>query len=252
MFFRLFVYPVFVLLCTITSIYADAKDEVKLGRGIAAVLAGSYGIYDREPLTKYVNLVGNSVAFFNARDDITYYFAILDSDSINAFACPGGYIFITRGLLFSLKNEAELAGVLAHEIAHVNYKHVYNNIVQRKDNSANTAIAKLIGGRNVSLSVAFNQVVQKGLEILLKKGLSREDEFNADAAACSYLETSGYQVHAYLNVLGRLQANQQGHEKYSITHPAMKDRINNLNSFALPASTGQNLQERFDYYVVSP
>lgn len=228
----------------------ELKDEIKLGRSIAAILAGTYGIYQDKEVSLYVNLVGNTVAYYAGRGDLDYYFAVLDSDGINAFACPGGYIFITRGLLFTLHNEAELAGVLAHEIAHVNYKHVYKAVVQKKTDSAESVLAKMIGGRNVSFSIAFNQLVSKGLEILLKKGLAQTDEFEADAAAVVYTGNADYASSAYFNVLEYLNSKTiSPKEKYSLTHPPMSVRIDRLKEFSSQIDTGKLLAERFTEYV---
>lgn len=224
----------------------EVKDELRLGRSMASVIAGIYGIYESDSLTRYVSLVGSTQALINGRKDIRYYFSILDSDEINAYACPGGYIFITKGLLFALKSEAELSGILAHEIAHVNYKHVYKAVLPQKTGSVDSFVSRVIGARNVSFSVAFNQIVNKGLGILLKNGLQHEDEFEADTAALFYLNNVGYRSVAYKDLLDRLK--EQG-ESYSDTHPKMKDRVNNLEQFLSYGDIGLLLVERFNKNV---
>jgi len=230
---------------------SDIKDEIKLGRSIASVIAGTYGIYNNEELIKYINLVGNSVVYFNGRTELNYYFSVIDTDSINAFACPGGYIFLTKGLIMSLSNEAELASILAHEIAHVNCRHIYNAVVQKKSDSVDSILAKMIGGRNVSFSVAFNQVVNKGLEILFKSGLPYKDEYEADAAAVFYLENTGYSSFAYKEVLTRFAGiDSLGNEKFSSTHPPMKERITKINDLLNgEVENGEYLRERFQSHI---
>src|SRR5262249_13200644 len=95
------------------------EEEIKIGRDVAANLAARYGIVEDAAKVKYVNLVGQAVVRQCYRKKIPYHFAILHTAEINALAAPGGYIFITQGLLESLKDESELAGVLAHEVTHV-------------------------------------------------------------------------------------------------------------------------------------
>ena len=123
---------VFTLICT-SSLFGSSKAteyEVKLGRTVAAIILGKNKQSTNNKLIKYVNLVGQTIVETGGRKDINYYFTILESDKANAVAAPGGYVFITSSLLNMIKNEAELAGVLAHEIAHINEKHVFNMIEQ--------------------------------------------------------------------------------------------------------------------------
>ncbi|OYX24853.1 MAG: peptidase, partial [Hydrogenophilales bacterium 32-62-9] len=99
------------------------EEETRIGKQIAGNLLGAVPLVRDDKLQRYVNLVGNWVALQSGRKDISWHFGVLDTEDINAFAAPGGYIFVTRGLYQRLNNEAELAGVLAHEIAHVTLKH---------------------------------------------------------------------------------------------------------------------------------
>ncbi len=109
----------------------DRNDEVTIGRGVAARILAQYWEWHDQALDQYVTLVGQTLVLGVGRDDTTYYFAILYSDTINAFSTPGGYTFITRGALGQMRDEAELAGVLAHEIAHVNQRHVLGEVENR-------------------------------------------------------------------------------------------------------------------------
>jgi len=104
------------------------KQEHLLGRQVAARIAGNFGVWNDKSWTLYVNLVGRALAPYSERPDIKYRFAILDTDDVNAYAAPAGYIFITRGLLKKLDSEAQLAGVLGHEIAHVARKHIVKEV----------------------------------------------------------------------------------------------------------------------------
>ncbi len=97
--------------------------EIEIGRGVAATIAGRYLIMDDTALTRYVSLVGLAVAGEDPRADIAYRFAGLETPTVNAFAAPGSYVFITRAALNLIANESVLAGVLGHEVGHVNRRH---------------------------------------------------------------------------------------------------------------------------------
>src|SRR5690606_31708209 len=101
----------------------DAEEEAAIGFEAAATLLGAAPLLDDDGMQRYVNRVGRWVAMQSERPALSWHFAVIDHPNVNAFAAPGGYVFITRGLLFQLRNEAELAGVLGHEIAHVVQKH---------------------------------------------------------------------------------------------------------------------------------
>src|SRR5690606_26282584 len=101
----------------------ETQSEVDIGKGVAANLLGAAPLVKDEKLQAYVNRLGWWLVQHTERTDLVWHFGVLDTDSLNAFAAPGGYVFITRGLLLNMRNEAELAGVLAHEIAHVLQRH---------------------------------------------------------------------------------------------------------------------------------
>ncbi len=100
------------------------QEEYYLGRAVAAAVLGQYRLYGSEPLTSYVDSIGQAVALASDRPSTYggYQFVVLDNDEVNALSCPGGIIFITRGMVQKAKNEEELAAILAHEVAHVNHK----------------------------------------------------------------------------------------------------------------------------------
>ena len=94
-----------------------------MGRALSARLIYKYGLIKNKKQTNYLNLVGHTVSRLSSRPELEFYFGILNSPDVNAFACPGGYILITKGALDLMDNEAQLAGVLAHEITHVSLRH---------------------------------------------------------------------------------------------------------------------------------
>jgi beta-barrel assembly-enhancing protease len=112
----------------LSDLQINEQDEIALGQGITEKIRARYGVQQDVEATRYVSLVGKVVAAKSSRPRLPYQFIILDSDSVNAFAAPGGYIHITRGALASFKDEAELAGVLGHEIAHITEKHTVKGL----------------------------------------------------------------------------------------------------------------------------
>src|SRR3989344_7738075 len=111
-----------------SQLSGQSEDEIKIGRDVAANVIAQFGLYEDPELTDYVYAVGLKVANSAPKRDIPYRFAVLNSDILNAFAAPGGYIFVTRGLLAALKDESQLACVLAHEVAHITQRHVMKAI----------------------------------------------------------------------------------------------------------------------------
>jgi len=206
----------------------DVEAEVLFGRKVAARLLGGYdGVSDQE-LQYYVNQVGAYLVQFAGRDEIDFHFLIIQSAEINAYALPGGYIFVTSAAVAAMRNEAELAGVLAHEIAHVREKHIVKALDIRGV-SAGAALGQLTSGGNDAFRVALTQASQAALAILTDDGLQQEDEFDADELAFYILVQGGYDSQAYLNFLARIDQNQQlSTREVSRTHPDMSTRLSRL------------------------
>jgi predicted Zn-dependent protease len=172
---------------------SDIKAEIQFGRDLAARILASHPLLKNTTLQHYINLVGNSVAMNAGRPEIKFYFGILESQEINAFAVPGGYIFITSQALSHLKNEAELAGVLAHEIGHIVAKHMVKELkIRGRDESAMAGLSAIIGGSTASFRNAFDQALDKGLTILFQRGYKMEDELEADQIGVLLAAFSGY------------------------------------------------------------
>jgi predicted Zn-dependent protease len=167
------------------NVKSDIKAEIRFGRDLAARILASHPLLKDATIQRYVNLVGNSVAMNAGRPELKFHFGILESQEVNAFAVPGGYIFITSAALFRLKNEAELAGVLAHEIGHIVAKHMVNELkIRGRDESAMAGLSAIIGGSTASFRNAFDQA--------LDQGLNMEDELEADQIGTLLTAFSGY------------------------------------------------------------
>lgn len=172
---------------------ADILEEVRFGKEIAARILGRYKLVDDQKLQRYVNRVGAVVAQQTCRSELTFHFAVIESSEINAYSTPGGYIFVTSAAVKLMRDEAELAGVLAHELAHVCERHIVTELNLRgRDESGVSSLVALIGGASDSAKVAFNQSVEKAIDLVLRDGYKREDEMRADEDALLYVAMSGY------------------------------------------------------------
>lgn len=183
----------------------EIRDEKEVGRQMAAKLLGHLGEYRASPtLQRYVELVGQGLVDRVGRPELQYRFGVLSSKEVNAFATPGGFIFVTKGLLSFLRTEEELAAVLAHEIAHVNERHMYREIMPKRNVNASEVVVRLMSRGGSDLGGSISQIVNKGLNLLLEKGLSEDMETKADEAALFYLAQVGYAPPALLALRTRL------------------------------------------------
>jgi predicted Zn-dependent protease len=229
----------------------STEQEVTIGRGIAAVVAGRYGVSRDEALTRYVNLVGAALASVAPRPGVAYRFAVLDSDEINAFAAPGGYIFVTRGALGLMDDEATLAGVLAHEIGHVDAR----DVVEEIQSKARTAwgIEQAAEEVDVAGEEYLRMAVEAGAGALFM-GLSREDELEADGFAVRRASAAGYDPAGIRRFVEKLE-DREDDENVSFlkkTHPDPDDRLDNIDRAlrSLPREATKVLaSERFRRHV---
>ena len=210
--------------------FKDIEKEIIFGREMAAIILADYQLLEREQLNRYVNLVGNAVLQHGSRQEIPFHFAVIDSPIINAYAAPGGYIFITRAALDLMRSEAELAGVLAHEIAHVTERHIVKALkIKAEDDSATATFGKVLGSSSSSANVIFDQAVNKAIEILFSAGLQQEDEFNADEIGIILTSVSGYDPIAYYRYLERIRPYvEKNNGQLNKTHPPLTIRLEKL------------------------
>ena len=176
--------------------------EIKLGRESHQQVINQFGLYDAPALQVYVQSVGEKLALNSHRPDLVYRFTVLDSDQVNAFALPGGYIYITRGIMAYLNSEAELAAVLGHEIAHVTARHG----VQQASQQQATGLGYLIGSIFVpELRTSSAQNLFNILGTAWIRGYGREHELEADSLGAEYIARSGYAPAAIIEVIGVLK-----------------------------------------------
>ncbi|HSN17773.1 MAG TPA: M48 family metallopeptidase [Gammaproteobacteria bacterium] len=210
-------------------------DEIAIGRDAAATLLGASKPIADPAVQQYVNKVGLWIALQSDRPDLPWHFAVVDSDDIDAFAAPGGFVFLTRGLLLRLHNEAELAGVLGHEISHVILKH-HLKALQKAARMDLVSQAAKVGmaskGYDSDLDQELMDKVSNATRNLYSKGLDKDDELAADRMGVVLAARAGYDPYGLLAVLQTLEAVDPHSSKMQLlmaTHPAPADRITALS-----------------------
>jgi predicted Zn-dependent protease len=212
------------------------EEEYFVGRAVAARILSTYPLSKKKEMTEYVNLVGQSIVAHSDKPYTYggYHFAILDSKEKNAFACPGGIIFITQGMLNEAKNEDELAAVLAHEIAHINHRDGISAIKSSRWTEAlsviGTEAAKQYGSHELSKLVSiFEGSIDDVFKTLVVNGYSKSQEYDADRTALVYLGKAGYNPGSLKDFLERLCKQGSKSEGGILkTHPETADRIENI------------------------
>jgi predicted Zn-dependent protease len=204
------------------------KDEIQLGRGVAANLLGVAPLVPDPQLQAYVNRLGKWLALHTDRPNLPWAFGVLDTESVNAFAAPGGYVFITRGLLLQMRDEAELAGVLAHEIGHVVERHALETM--KKGALLEFAGETLSEALRKEGSPEFTKLVSAGTEIFAR-GLDKEDEFAADRFGVVIAARAGYDAYGLPAMLQTLAAINPKDDAVALmfkTHPDPAERLERL------------------------
>ena len=230
----------------------DEKQEVEIGRDMAARLLGAAPLVNDAKLQRYVNQVGRWLASQTERPDLPWQFGVLDSPGLNAFAVPGGTIFVTKGLGQRMRSEAELAGVLAHEIAHVVKKHHLKAIQKSAQASlAGDALSML----NSKSAEARDKLIGFGTE-MYARGLDKDDELEADRLGVVIAARGGYDAYGLPAVLQTLQGMNPQDSALALmfkTHPAPGERLDALAEKMQPtldAHAGQpQLAERFRSFL---
>lgn len=203
------------------------EEEIALGREITGNLLGAAPLVKDAALQKYVNSVGRWVASQSERPDLPWRFGVIDSSDLNAFSAPGGYVVLTKGLYLKLTNEAQLAGVLGHEIAHVVRKHQLKLLQKQQLLSMGAGFLsdQLTKGNDL-----ISKVIGTGAEISARS-LDKDAEYEADRLGLSYATRAGYEPFGLADVLQTLGQTSKDDSSVALlfkTHPLPDDRLSTL------------------------
>jgi predicted Zn-dependent protease len=217
------------------------EEERKIGQDVSAKIRQRFGVVQNVPVHKYVTLVGLTLARQSERPGLPWTFVVLDTDGVNAFASPGGIVHITRGALGLIKSEAELAGVLAHEIGHVAHKHTVNAI--RKNRTVQMGTSESLSNR----APFVDKIANKAYEMVLENKFDRGDEMDADKVSVALTEKAGYApgtLAAFLTRLDERNKDQPAQNGLFASHPETKERIDAIKKLA-GAKTGATVESRY-------
>jgi predicted Zn-dependent protease len=221
----------FIISCVTTGpggktdfIFISTPEEVEIGKQVATDVESKEKLLKKTTVQNYVNEVGQKIARVCDRTDVEYTFKVIDKDEINAFACPGGFVYIYTGLLETLDNEAQLAGVLAHEISHVVARHS----IKKLQNIYGYSILAQIALGDKAEGVAGDIVNVAAMLIL--QGYSRDNEFEADRYGILYAKNAGYNPKGMIQVFEKFKK-MEGSPPPAVlgllsSHPPAAERIN--------------------------
>lgn len=237
-----FVIPLIAAGCAIST-----QQEVQLGEQYAAQVDSQLPIIHDAALERYINLLGDSIANVTSRADLDWHFEIVNTDVVNAFALPGGFIYVNRGIIEHADKMDELAGVMAHEIGHVVKRHSVKQMQQMQ--GANIGVALACTLTNVCQSQAAPTVIN-GIGTVVFAKFSREDEAEADEEGFSYLVKAGISPEGMVSFFKKLLAIEQQSGGSSVPgwlsdHPLTEDRIADVQNLInqLPPETLGTLTE---------
>lgn len=203
------------------------EDEIAVGRNVAGTILGASPLVNDSQLQQYVNKVGRWVANQSERTSLPWHFGVIDSSDVNAFAAPGGYILITKGLYQRLTSESQLAGVLGHEIAHVVQRHHLKVMQKQALMDAGTSFLK----EKISKNKITQRAVSTGAEISARN-LDKSAEFEADSMGTVLAARAGYDAYGLAEVLQDMETISNNDDSVALlfqTHPHPDDRLAQLS-----------------------
>lgn len=211
--------------------------EIQMGKDAAPEIAATMGLYQDDELQRYIETVGKRMAALSERPQLPWQFHVIDDSAVNAFAVPGGFIYVTRGILANMGSEAELASVVGHEIGHVTARHSVSQITRQEFANIGLGLgmiglAVMGGGQMGSL---LGQAVGSGVQVLFLK-YSRDDETQADDLGLRYMSSAGYapteMPHVFHTLARQSQETPENARvpEWQSTHPAPENREQRIES----------------------
>lgn len=243
-----------------SSTTTPEQEEMEIGRHMAGTLLGASPLDRQTQRQRYVNRVGRWLSLHSSRPHLDWQFGVLADADVNAFAAPGGYIFVTDGLLDMLDNEAELAGVLAHEIGHVTQKHHLAAVRSNNLMGAAMDVGAFLGdaatgGQASAQQREFAQRVVNASKQVYARGLDKGDEYEADQEGLRLMTQAGYDPYAFVAVMQKLEARTGKDSSMALllqTHPRPADRLRamdkSLADMKIPGNLA-TLEKRFQQGV---
>jgi predicted Zn-dependent protease len=226
-------------------ILMSEQQEIQVGRESDAQVRKEMGVYDDAALQRYVATIGARLVKEAHRPGLPWTFTVVDEPAVNAFALPGGFIYITRGILPFLQSEAELAGVLGHEIGHVDARHSAEAYSKQMGAGLGLAVAGILAPSTQPVQ----GVASVGLQALFLK-YSRDDELEADGLGVGYEAAAGWDPHAMpalLNTLARIEdasGSRRGVPNWTLTHPPAEDRVVKIQEAVAAAPPAHTVNAR--------
>ena len=212
------------------------EQEIEIGKQTNQQVLSEYRLYDNTPIQQYVSNLGRELVSNSKSRDIPFNFQVVVSDQINAFATPGGFVYVTTGLIQAAENRAQLASVMAHEIAHINQKHGIKGLKQAV---AARGIANTVGLETSTLApIAY--------QLAVDLPQSRSFEYEADSSGLKILEQAGYPAEAFANFLTKLKGGG-GTPEFLRTHPSSENRINAISEMSNLEDTNNKGQDNAEY-----
>lgn len=215
------------------------KQEVQLGRQINQQLGREFKLSRNRDLREYVEQIGQRLVPYSERPELEYTFQVVDDDNINAFATAGGFVYVNTGLLKAADNEAEVAGVMAHEIGHITGKHVLKQMRQ----------AVIAGGLANAAGLDRSTVIALGVEFGIRRPRSRSHEYDADRRGLQMAVKTGYAPSGMIAFFQKLLRGGGSVPTILSTHPETQDRIDALNLAIEEAGINPNQGNGLDGYA---
>ncbi len=238
-------------------ILLSEDEESELGRNAHKNIMKSYTEFNNPELLKYISEIGEKLAEVSHRNQLVYHFTLLDSPQVNAFAIPGGYVYLTRGMLAYLGSEAELSGVIGHELGHITARHGVKQYSKNQITSIlQTVFGILVGNRQLA---NLSQLAS----VAILRGFGREAELEADRIGADYLAKLGYDPESLKNVIGVLKnqeefdkilAKEENREPYAYhgvfsTHPDNDKRLQEVIKAAQKNINPKKLSDNVEKYL---
>ena len=212
------------------------EQEVEIGKQTNEQVLNQYQLEENQQIQQYVSDLGQELVNNSDSRDIPFTFQVVESDEVNAFATPGGFVYVTTGLLKAAENRAQLASVMAHEIAHINEKHGVKNLKQ----------AVVARGLATTAGVETSALAQIAYQLTVDLPQSRSFEYEADSTGLQILQQSGYPAEAFANFLAKLQGGG-GQPEFLRTHPSSDNRIEAISQNAEATTASNKGQDEAEY-----